>query len=243
MTADREDGEQPDLDAYCRAIEAHLCRKNDGHLIRVSGPAFEMVRGWAEQGIPLGVATAGIDRTFERYYAKGPRRRPVHVSFCEDDVLDAFDGWRRALGVSAAPGAAALEGGDAAVRPARQETLPAHLERVLNRLTVVRATAAHDRELDDALDARGARDRRGPRRGAPGARRRESGDRRGAGRASTTGSCSSPGRGSRRIAKPNCGARPRRSSAPSASGCRPRPSRRPRRPPFPVSCARLPGCR
>ena len=40
----------------------------------------------------------GIDRYFERYYAKGPRRRPVRVEFCEADVLDVFDEWRRAVG-------------------------------------------------------------------------------------------------------------------------------------------------
>src|ERR671912_1189753 len=92
-----------DLDGYCRAIESHLCRKNDGHLIRIAGPTFDLVRGWAEQGVPLKVALTGIDRTFERYYRKGARRRPLHVSFCEADVLDVFDDWRRALGLSGAP--------------------------------------------------------------------------------------------------------------------------------------------
>ncbi len=86
-------------DEYCRAIEAHLTRKNDGHLIRIVGPAFELVRGWAEQGIPFKVACYGIDRAFERYYAKGARRRPLRIEFCKDDVLDAFDQWRRAVGV------------------------------------------------------------------------------------------------------------------------------------------------
>ena len=99
VNADPAAEHDEDAGAYCRAIEAHLCRKNDGHLIRISGPAFDLVRGWAEQGIPLRVATSGIDRTFERYYAKGPRRRPVHITFCEADVLEAFDAWRRATGV------------------------------------------------------------------------------------------------------------------------------------------------
>src|SRR5215203_3131669 len=89
-----------DLDGYCRAIESHLGRKNDGHLIRIAGPAFDLVRGWAEQGVPLKVALTGIDRTFERYYRKGARRRPLQVSFCDADVLDVFDDWRRALGLS-----------------------------------------------------------------------------------------------------------------------------------------------
>ncbi len=92
-------GTQP-IDEYCREIETYLCRKNDGHLIRVVGPSFEVVSGWAAQGVPLKIALAGIDRYFERYYRKGPRRRPVKIDFCDADVLDVFDEWRRATGLS-----------------------------------------------------------------------------------------------------------------------------------------------
>ncbi len=107
-----------DADAYCREIEAHLCRRNAGHLVRVAGPAFEMVVGWEAQGIPLKVALSGIDRAVDRRDAKGPSRRPLRVEFCEADVLDAFDAWRRAVGVGAAgggglgPGASAEPAGD-----------------------------------------------------------------------------------------------------------------------------------
>jgi hypothetical protein len=52
------------------------------------------------QGVPLKVAFRGIDRYCERYYAKGPRRRPVRIEFCEADILDLFDAWRRAVGVT-----------------------------------------------------------------------------------------------------------------------------------------------
>src|SRR6185503_15476919 len=86
---------------YTRSLEAYLCRKNDGHLIRIIGPAFEQVCGWAARGIPLNVACRGVDRYFERYYARGPRRRPVRIEFCEADVLDVFDEWRRAVGIAA----------------------------------------------------------------------------------------------------------------------------------------------
>ena len=50
---------------YCRDLEAYLCRKNDGHLIRIVGPAFEQVCGWAARGVPFTVACRGIDRYFE----------------------------------------------------------------------------------------------------------------------------------------------------------------------------------
>jgi hypothetical protein len=146
---------------YCRQLEAYLCRKNDGHLIRIVGPAFEQVRGWALRGIPLKLAMRGIDRYFERYYAKGPRRRPVRIEFCEADVLDVFDEWRRAVGVSAAamPGSGIGDPGSGGTGETRESgadlagpraSLPAHLERVIARLTALRA--GNDRTLDQVLD-------------------------------------------------------------------------------------------
>jgi hypothetical protein len=136
---------------FSRALEAYLCRKNDGHLVRIVGPAFEKVCGWAEQGVPLKVAYQGIDRCFERYYAKGPRRRPVRIEFCEADVLDAFDDWRRAVGVAAQPVGAA----GSADRESARRSLPAHLQRVVEKLTNARAEAddGFAAAVDRALDA------------------------------------------------------------------------------------------
>ena len=134
---------------YCRRIEGYLCRKNDGHLVRIVGPAFEQVCAWASRGVPLRVAFSGIDRYFERYYAKGPRRRPVRVEFCEADILDVFDEWRRAVGVTDAP---VLTGKPAEEPAARSQTsLPAHLDRVVARLTAARA--GESRPLDSVLES------------------------------------------------------------------------------------------
>ena len=116
-----------DAGPYCREVESYLCRKNDGHLIRIVGPAFELVCTWAEREIPLRVVHGAIDRTFHRYYAKGPRRRPVRIEFCEADVLDLFDEWRRAVGVRA-------EAGEENQSP-RRPSLAAHIERVMDRLS------------------------------------------------------------------------------------------------------------
>lgn len=147
-----------DPESYCRDIEAYLCRKNDGHLVRIVGPAFEIVTGWSRQGIPLKVACAGIDRYFERYYRRGPRRRPVRVEFCEADVLDAFDDWRRAIGLSAARAAGAEDqagsekGAEAALeRPRRGPSLASHVEQALQRLTLLRASTAPRLLPDDVL--------------------------------------------------------------------------------------------
>jgi hypothetical protein len=149
-----------DTAAYCREIETYLCRKNDGHLIRVVGPSFEIVSRWAEQGVPLRVAYAGIDRYFERYYRKGPRRRPVKIDFCDADVLDVFDEWRRALGIvseSTIPQTPDTpipsdQSSQSPIphpqSPTPRSSLPAHLERVLRRLSSSRARGT----LGDAFD-------------------------------------------------------------------------------------------
>ena len=117
-------------DAYCRDVEHYLCRQNEGHLIRIVGPAFDMVRRWVSQGVPLTVVFRGIDRYIERYYAKGPRRRPVRVEFCESDVLDVFDQWRRAVGLSMSD--LSSSGSLVTPEPARRsQGLESHLARVL----------------------------------------------------------------------------------------------------------------
>ena len=135
---------------YCREIESYLCKKNDGHLIRVVGPSFELVSRWAADGVPLKIAFEGIDRHFERYYRKGPRRRPVRIDFCEADVLDAFDEWRRAVGL---PLGRADGNGVESEAPAKTSaSLPAHLERVVLRLTSALASGRFSAEGGALID-------------------------------------------------------------------------------------------
>ncbi|MEW5983585.1 MAG: hypothetical protein AB1806_14620 [Acidobacteriota bacterium] len=124
------------LDDYCRELEAHLCRRNGGHLVRIVGPAFEKVCEWGRAGIPLKVAMQGIDRYIERQEARGGHRRPARIEFCEADVRDAFDAWRRAVGVRARAG----DDEEAAQAPPakRRRSLAGHIERVVARLTVLR---------------------------------------------------------------------------------------------------------
>ena len=143
------------VDEYCREIETYLCRKNDGHLIRVVGPSFEIVSGWAAQGVPIKVAFSGIDRYFERYYRKGPRRRPVKIDFCEADVLDVFDEWKRATGVVMTVEDSADSSSIRTPHSASRNSagsLPAHLERVVMRLSSARASGALGEEFDALID-------------------------------------------------------------------------------------------
>ena len=141
-----------DPEAYCRDIETYLCRKNEGHLVRVVGPSFGLVTGWAAQGVPLKVAFSGVDRYFERYYRKGSRRRPIKIDFCEADVLDAFDEWRRAIGLTAATVGATADQEAAPERERRTSSLPAHLERVVLRLTSARVAGSIGASFDEVID-------------------------------------------------------------------------------------------
>ena len=139
-------------DAYCRDIETYLCKKNDGHLIRIVGPAFEQVTAWSREGIPIKIVFAGIDRYFERYYRKGPRRRPVRVEFCEADIRDVFDEWRRAVGVAHLQPAGDAPAASSASAAPRKSSLAAHVERVLARLTALRSSAQLGGALGDTLE-------------------------------------------------------------------------------------------
>lgn len=129
-----------DPGAYCRHVEAYLCGKNEGHLIRIVGPAFELVSGWSAGGVPLSVVRRAVDRACTRRQARGGRRRPLRIEYCEADVLDLFDDWKRAVGVGIsepAPDADPDEpGGESGARPARRRSsLTAHLDRVVVRLS------------------------------------------------------------------------------------------------------------
>ncbi|HWF85234.1 MAG TPA: hypothetical protein VG222_10315 [Vicinamibacterales bacterium] len=148
---------------YCRQIETYLCQKNDGHLVRVVGPSFEVVSGWAERGVPLKVALRGIDRYFERYYRKGPRRRPVKIDYCDADVLDVFDEWLKAVGLPGSRqspvvshqsevGSHQSEVASRQSRVGSHQSLPAHLERVVLRLTSARVRGTLGAPFDELID-------------------------------------------------------------------------------------------
>ena len=131
---DQLDGPPVDLDLgeYCRRVEAHLTRANDGHLVRVVGLGFEVVRQWALDGIPLSVVFRGIDDKADRHRA-GRSTRPLRIEFCDGDVRALYAEWRRAIG-SAAPNAL-TEAETHAVEEVRRPSLSKHLERLLAALT------------------------------------------------------------------------------------------------------------
>jgi hypothetical protein len=124
-----------DIAQFCRLVEEHLTRVNEGHLVRIVGMGFELVRSWAMAGIPLSIVCHGISLKAARH-RQGRSKRPLRVEFCEIDVREVYDGWRRAVGLPAeAPGG---DPGDAdEVPPAehRRPSLTRHLDRVFERLS------------------------------------------------------------------------------------------------------------
>jgi hypothetical protein len=137
-----------DAGDYCRQVEAYLTRVNGGHLVRVVGPGFAMVRQWAEEGIPLSAVFRGIDQKAERH-RRGTSRRPLRIEFCEADVRQVYDDWRRAVGVPVATGVTAdaeVAAGDRGSGSARRSASK-DLARAMERLVAVTGRL----DLSDAL--------------------------------------------------------------------------------------------
>jgi hypothetical protein len=137
-----------DLGRYCRRIEEHLARVNGGHLVRVVGPAFELVRHWHGEGVPLSIVLRGVEDKAARHKA-GRSTRALRLEFCEPDVRAVFDEWRRAVGVSRL----AEETPDAAtaveeVPDRRRPSLTRQIDRAIDKL----AHAAG--RLESAVDVR-----------------------------------------------------------------------------------------
>jgi hypothetical protein len=124
-----------DVADYCRQVEAHLTRINGGHLVRVVGPGFAMVKQWADEGVPLSVVFRGIEQKAGRH-AAGAAKRPRRIEFCEADVRALYDDWRRAIGVTALPTAQADTGVAASERSAtpKRRSAPKAIDRAIDRL-------------------------------------------------------------------------------------------------------------
>src|SRR5262245_37132482 len=89
---------------YCRQLESYLCRKNDGHLIRIVGPAFEQVCGWSSRGIPAERGVGGHERLLGALRAKGRPPRAGRV-----EILGG--GGPRGFGEGGGSGGGAVGGG------------------------------------------------------------------------------------------------------------------------------------
>lgn len=128
--------EAVDVGEYCRGVEDYLTRANAGHLVRIVGPSFELVRTWALAGVPLSVVYRGIDLKAERHRDSGSTR-PLRIEFCAADVQSVFDRWRRAVGIVGVSAVGASEDGarDENSATPRRPSLTKHLDRAIDRLS------------------------------------------------------------------------------------------------------------
>ena len=154
-----------DLGDYCRQIEGRLSRVNAGNLVRVFGPAFELVRGWHRDGIPLSIVFRAIEQKAERHQA-GQSKRPLRLEFCQADVESLFADWRRALGVQragtsgTADSTGDAESGTGGHDEVRRPSLTRQLDRAIQKLSMTvgrvdapEAVLSETSRLLDALSA------------------------------------------------------------------------------------------
>lgn len=141
-----------DVADYCRQVEAHLTRVNGGHLVRVVGPGFALVRQWADEGVPLSVVFRGIEQKAERH-AAGASKRPLRIEFCEADVRALYDDWRRAIGVTGTPAPAGTGSVDPADSTAtgRRRSAPKAIDRAIDRLGRLAGRLELPGEFRDAM--------------------------------------------------------------------------------------------
>jgi hypothetical protein len=142
-----------DVGEYCRRVEEHLTRVNGGHLVRIVGAGFQLVRDWALAGIPFSIACRGIDQKAERHRA-GRSTRPLRIEFCEPDVRAVFDQWQRAVGIAGVR-AASVENGPAEKPPdeTKKPSLSRHLDRIVTSLTRVAGRLDLPSDLRDRVTA------------------------------------------------------------------------------------------
>lgn len=140
-----------DVGEYCRQVEDYLTRVNGGHLVRVVGPGFELVRKWAHEAIPLSVVFRGIEMKADRHRS-GHATRPLRIEFCEPDVRSLYEEWRRAVGISAQVTDAGPEAASAETREAgRRPSVAKHLERAIERLGRVAGRLEYPESFRDSV--------------------------------------------------------------------------------------------
>ncbi len=155
MTDETVPGERSDVDvgAYCRQVESHLAQVNAGEIIRITGAGFELVRGWALEGIPLSIVCHAVSQKAERHRA-GRSTRPLRIEFCTADVREGYTAWKRAVGIRGTGGAEEHEGATTApAEGTRRVSLGRQLQRAIDRLSHAASRLDFAPAMRDALDA------------------------------------------------------------------------------------------
>jgi len=87
---------EPDDERYYARVEEHFGRRRGGPLV-LSPKDWRLLEKWHESGIPLRVVLRGINQTFDRFAASGPRPDRINsLRYCEQEVQAAWQDYRGA---------------------------------------------------------------------------------------------------------------------------------------------------
>ena len=87
---------EPADEQYFARVEEHFGRRRDGPLV-LSPKDWRLLEKWHESGIPLRVVLRGINQTFDRFAASGPRPDRINsLRYCEQEVQAAWQDYRGA---------------------------------------------------------------------------------------------------------------------------------------------------
>ncbi|MCH7826111.1 MAG: hypothetical protein IH849_15050 [Acidobacteria bacterium] len=87
---------EPADEQYFARVEEHFGRRRGGPLV-LSPKDWQLLEKWHESGIPLRVVLRGINQTFDRFAASGPRPDRINsLGYCEQEVQAAWQDYRGA---------------------------------------------------------------------------------------------------------------------------------------------------
>ncbi|RMG54780.1 MAG: hypothetical protein D6723_04275 [Acidobacteria bacterium] len=104
---------------YFTEIEEHFVRRRGKHLY-ISSLDWALIESWKDMGIPLHVVLRGIDRVFDAYEASGRAAEGKLINsilYCQQEVLNCFQEYKRARVGAGADGADPSEGTGAEAAP------------------------------------------------------------------------------------------------------------------------------
>ena len=87
---------KPADEHYFARVEEHFGRRRGGPLV-LSPKDWRLLEKWHDSGIPLRIVLRGINQTFDRFAASGPRPDRVNsLRYCEQEVQAAWQDYRGA---------------------------------------------------------------------------------------------------------------------------------------------------
>jgi len=149
--ANESEADQPlNYFSYNSEIEDTFIRRRGKHL-HLCPLDWAMMEVWKERGIPLHVVLRGIERWFDLYEGRKPKRPVNTLLYCQEEVEAQYAEWLESrVGSHEEP---AKEKSDEETKsPFSRDVVLAHLSRSLNELSNVNnQRPSHEDQLSEAL--------------------------------------------------------------------------------------------